>query len=115
MLQVSRTKSGKESVICPCFGGFKSIYVTRLCVLTGLGVSCHCSDINYVHMHMHVRLVVKRRAELEDWPIHLWLQQNVSGVYVLSLRPAGKQMNVWRPNGSDDAGICAPPRDGDQC
>lgn len=48
-------------------------------------------------MHIHVRLVVTRRADLEDWPVHLWLQQDVSVVYVLSLQPAGKQMNVWRP------------------
>lgn len=48
-------------------------------------------------MHVPVRLVVKRRAGLEDWPVHLWLQQDVSGFYVMSMKPAGKQMNVWRP------------------
>lgn len=94
VLQLFMSKSGKDSV-CPCFSGFKSILVTRLCVLTWPGLSSRCSDINYVPVP--VRLVVKRRAGLEDWPVHLWLQQDVSGFYVASMQPAGKQMNVWRP------------------
>lgn len=78
--------------------------MTILRVLTRSGLSSRCRDINSVPVP--VRLVVKRRAGLEDWPVHL-CQEFVSEY--------GKAEECLECTGSDDAGLSATLRDGDQC